>query len=313
MELDVLAAEMRGISAIALTAFDRDGELDLASMRRHARFIVSQGITRANGVLVVTGSTGECGALSAEERAAVWQAVLDEVGDEITVVAGVNHSNLREVLAMAKVAEKVGAGGIMAVSPYYYPPRAEVVLDFYRSLSEATSLGIMLYNNMEVTHFDIPVEVLEQIADLENVVGIKECSPNFVKMERTARRLRTKLTVINGHGEFLEPMAAVIGTEGFISSTANFAPSLAVEIWNARSSGDLDGAKKVRDRLTPYLDLAADLGAIGGEPKVLALLKYLAGQVGSPVGPGRNPLLPLSAEEKRQADAALDAISGLRQ
>jgi 4-hydroxy-tetrahydrodipicolinate synthase len=196
----------------------------------------------------------------------------------------------------------------MAVSPYYYTPRPDVVLDFYRTLSASTDLGIMLYNNTEVTHFDIPVDVLLEVSELPNVVAIKECSPNFVKMEQTARLVGHNLTVVNGHGEFLEPMAALIGTEGFISSTANFAPALAVEMWNARSTGDFESAKAVRDRLTPYLDLAMSLGAAGGEPKVLALLKHLAQRAGSPLGPGRNPVLPLNTSETEAADKAFAAI-----
>ncbi len=308
MEPKELQQQLRGISAIASTAFDAAQEVDIAAMKRHLRFFVDNGITKQNGVVVITGSTGECGALSTQERVRVWDAALEEVGDELPVVAGVNHSNLREVIEMAGLAEKAGAAGIMAVSPYYYPPRADVVLDFYKRLSEATPLGIMLYNNIEVTHFDIPVKVLSEIADLENVVGIKECSPNFAKMEQSARLLGSKLTVINGHGEFLEPMAAIAGTTGFISSTANFAPSIAVDMWNARRAGDYAKGKSIRDNLSPYLDLAGQLGASGGEPKVLALLKYLAAQVGSPVGPGRNPLLPLSQSEMQAADTALKAI-----
>jgi len=304
-----LQQQFKGITAIALTPFDADQEVDIAGVKRHLRFFVDNGISRDNGVVVVTGSTGECGALSAAERVAVWDAALEEVGDELPVIAGINHSNLREVIEMAHFAERAGVAGLMAVSPYYYPPRTDIVIDFYTKLSESTSLGIMLYNNLEVTHFDIPVDALGTISELPNIVALKECTPAFAKMEQSARYLADNLTVVNGHGEFLEPMAAVIGTSGFISSTANFAPRSAVRIWNARNVGDYATAKQERDNLTPYLDLAGRLGAAGGEPKVLALLKYLAGQVGSPVGPGRNPLLPLSAEERRAADTALSAIS----
>lgn len=308
MEPSALREQFKGITAIASTPFDGHGEVDYEAVRRHLRFFVDNGITKDNAVVVVTGSTGECGALSSEERARVWDAALDEVGDELPVIAGVNHSNLREATAMAQRAQEAGAAGIMAVSPYYYTPGADVVRDFYRVLSASTDLGIMLYNNTEVTHFDIPVEVLLQISELPNVVAIKECSPNVVKMEQTARLVGHNLTVVNGHGEFLEPMAAVIGTEGFISSTANFAPGLAVEMWEARSAGDFAAAKAIRDRLTPYLDLAMALGASGGEPKVLALLKYLAAKAGSPLGSGRNPVLPLDTSESEAADKAFAAV-----
>lgn len=308
MHPSALREQFKGITAIASTAFDAEGELDIPAMRRHLRTFVDHGITKDNGLIVVTGSTGECGAMSADERARVWAESVDELGDDLPVVAGINHSNLREAIEMAETAHAVGVAGVMAVSPYYYAPQADVALDFYRRLADSTDLGIMLYNNTEVTHFDIPTAVLLEISELPNVVAIKECSPNFAKMEQTARIVGHNLTVVNGHGEFLEPMAALIGTEGFISSTANFAPALAVEMWNARCTGDFATAKSVRDRLTPYLDLAMAMGAAGGEPKVLALLKHLAGGVGSPIGAGRNPVLSLSSSEAEAADKALAAI-----
>lgn len=308
MDLQDLQNQFQGITAIACTPMTDDYEVDPAATQRHLRFLVNHGITTQNGLVVVTGSTGESGAMSADERKRIWDAAADEVGDELPIIAGINHSNLRETIAMAESAEKAGAAGVMAVSPYYYTPTPDAVRDFYTALSESTPLGIMIYNNTEVTHYDIPVDVLDSIASLTNLVAIKECSPNFAKLEQSARILSHKLTVINGHGEFLEPMAAIAGTSGFISSVSNFAPYKASQIWESRSRGDYASAKELRDELSPYLDLAASFGAAAGEPKVLSLLKYLATKVGSPMGQARLPLPSLSETDKRLADNALSAV-----
>lgn len=308
MTPDALRNALRGITAIAVTPMDDRGGLDLPGLKRHLRYLVDSGIDSGNGVVVLTGSTGECGALTPDEREQVWRAGIEELGGELPVIAGCNHSNIEEVKDLLGRAERVGAAGAMILSPYYYVPTAEVVVDFYREVSDSTSLGLMLYNNTEVTHYDIPVEVLRQVAVSSSVVGIKECTPNFVKMERTARELGSLLTVVNGHGEFLEPYAALAGTRGFISSTSNFAARYAVEVWEARSKGDYAGAVKVRERLTPYLDLAAELGALGGEPKVLSLIKYLAHRVTGISTRGRLPLLPLNANEIERADKVLSDL-----
>lgn len=292
-----LREALKGILAISVTPMKDNLDVDCDGMRKHIRFLIGKGINAGNHcTLVVGGSTGECGAMTIAERKALIEAAVDEAGDELPIIAGCNHSNYLDVIDLMQHAESVGAAGVMALSPYYYVPTDDAVRRFYEEISRHTSLGILLYNNIEVTHKDIPLELMAELADSSNVVGIKECTPNFVKMERVARLLGDKMSVINGHGEFLEPFAAVAGTVGFISSTSNFAPEIAVAIYKARSAGDYAGAKKLRDRLAPYLDLAASESATGGEPVVLAILKRAADLVGSHAGPGRIPLPPITPE-----------------
>lgn len=308
MKPEKLKEALKGIVGIAITPMTEDRLINEVGIRKQLKFMVSNGIRNGNGVMVTTGSTGECGALSAVERKKVLEIALDEVGDDVPIIAGCNHSNVYETIDLVQHAEKAGAAGVMILAPYYYVPTDDVVLDFYKLVSDKSSIGIMLYNNLEVTHKDISVEVLDKLASESNVVGIKECTPNFVKMEYVARALRNKISVVNGHGEFLEPYAALAGTVGFISSTANFAPGLAVEMWKARSSNDYVKAVAIRNKLTPYLDLARTLGAIGGEPKVLSVLKRAAELAGGAGGPGRLPLRELSPEEDRQVQDALRTI-----
>lgn len=308
MKPEALKEAMKGIVGIAITPMKPNREIDEAGIRKQLRFMVSNGINKENGVLVTTGSTGECGALNLNERKRVLEIALDEVGDEVPIIAGCNHSDVYQTLDLVQHAEKAGAAGVMILPPYYYVPTDDVVLDFYKLVSDNSNIGIMLYNNIEVTHKDVPLEVLDKLASDSNVVGIKECTPNFLKMEHVARALKDKMSVINGHGEFLEPYAALAGTVGFISSTANFAPKLAVEMWKARSAGDYERAVEVRNKLTPYLDLARSFAAIGGEPKVLAILKRAAELAGGAGGPGRLPLRELTPAEDQQVKDALKAI-----
>lgn len=297
MKPEELKEALKGICAIAVTPMNADRSVNYDGMRKHIRFLINKGINRGNCcTLVVGGSTGECGALTMEERKKLIETAVDEAGEELPIIAGCNHSGIEDVKTLLIHAQSAGAAGAMVLSPYYYVPTDDAVLRFYQEISQCVDFGILLYNNIEVTHKDIPVEVMEKLVDTSNVVGIKECTPNFAKMEKVARKLGDKITVVNGHGEFMEPFAAVAGTKGFISSTSNFAPQIAVEMWKARSSGDYAGAKKIRDRLAPYLDLAASESQTGGEPVVLAILKRAATLVGSDCGPGRIPLPEITPE-----------------
>lgn len=308
MTPDQLKSALHGIVGIAITPMTADRSPDEKGWRGHLRFLVENGINGSNGVLVTTGSTGECGALSVSERKHLLEVALDEVGGDVPIIAGCNHSDVYQVIDLARHAAQAGAAGIMIVPPYYYVPTDDVILDFYRKVSEQVDIGIFLYNNIEVTHKDVPLPVLADLASNSNVVGIKECTPDFIKMEQVARYLGDKIAVVNGHGEFLEPFAALAGTAGFISSTCNFAPRLTVEMWEARSTGNYTRALEIRRQLTPYLDLAKRLGALGGEPRVLSVIKKAASMVSRCQSFGRLPLRDLTEEDSQEVAGALRAM-----
>ena len=277
MTPEELKKALHGICAIAVTPMDQNLNVDYDKMARHIRWLIEKGINKSNNcTLVVGGSTGEC--------------------------------CTKDVMDLLEDAEAAKAAGAMVLSPYYYVPTDGTVARFYKEISKASGLGILLYNNLEVTHKDVPEYVIEELVNESNVVGIKECTPNFVKMERMVRRVGNMISVINGHGEFLEPFAALAGTVGFISSTSNFAPGIAVEMWKARSAGDYVAAKKIRDRLTPYLDLAASESATGGEPIVLAILKRAATLAGSDCGYGRIPLPEITPELDKKIGNMLEKV-----
>lgn len=304
-----LKKALHGICAIAVTPMTNERKVDYDGMSDHIKFLMNKGITAKNDcTLVVGGSTGECGALTIEERKKLIKVAVETAGTKLPIIAGCNHSNYLDVISLLEDAEKVGAAGAMALSPYYYVPTNDAILRFYREISKSSGLGILLYNNLEVTHKDIPEDVLEELVDSSNVVGIKECTPNFVKMERVVRKIGKKIAIINGHGEFLEPFAALAGTVGFISSTSNFAPGIALDMWRARNAKDYVAAKKIRDRLTPYLDLAAAESASGGEPIVLAIIKRAATLVGSNCGYGRIPLPDITPELDKKIAKMLEKI-----
>ncbi|MGB4135072.1 MAG: dihydrodipicolinate synthase family protein [Microbacterium sp.] len=304
-----LKNKLHGITGISITPFTADGALDLKGYEKNLRFLIDGGLNASNSVLVVGGSTGECGAMTTDERKELIEAAIDIAAGDLLIVAGCNSTNIREAGALAAHASEAGAAGVMALAPYYYPAKdSRSILSFYSELAASTDLGILMYNNIEVMGLDMPRSVLRELAEIENIVGLKECTPAFFKMTRVVQEIGADVAVVNGHGEFLEPFAALAGTAGFISSIANFAPQKSVDIWNARSAGDYAKAKEIRDTLTPYMDLAVRFSEEGGEYKVISLLKYVTDLVGSCGGFPRVPAPTLNDEERGLARAALTSI-----
>lgn len=304
-----LKKQLQGITGISITPFKEDGSFNREGYEKNLQFLIKGGLNKSNSVLVVCGSTGECGAMSTQERKSILEMALETVGDKLPIIAGCNSTNVYEAIELAQHAEKHGAAGVMALSPYYYPAKDEnCIYAFYKKLAENTGLGILLYNNFEVMNIDCPISVLKRLKSIPNVVGMKECTPSFFKMTRVVQEIGDEVSVVNGHGEFLEPFAALAGTAGFISSMANFVPEKSVAIWNARSKGDYKTAMEIRNTMLPYMDLAVKYSNKGGEYKVISLLKYITDLVGSCGGYPRIPALVLTEEEKAETRAVIETI-----
>ncbi len=304
-----LRKQLHGICIISITPFKENGAFNAVGYEKNLKYILEGGLDKSNATIVVGGSTGECGAMSVEERKEVLDCALDVLDGRIPVILGCNSTNVREAIRLAQYAEECGAAGIMALSPYYYPAKdEECIYAFYKELSENTKMGILLYNNFEVMNIDLPLSVLKRLKKFPNVVGIKECTPAFFKMTRVVQEISDTISVVNGHGEFLEPYASMAGCAGFISSMSNFVPERAVAIWNARSKGDYAKAKEIRDTMVPYMDLAVKFSSQGGEYKVISMLKYITDLVGSCGGYPRVPCVPLNEADKAEVREVLKAI-----
>src|SRR4051812_35494280 len=116
MNAQELKEALKGIVGIAITPMTQDGQMDEAGLRKHLRFMTGNGITKENGVIVVAGSTGECGAMTLEERKRVVEIAIDEVGEIVPIIAGCNHSNVYDVINLVQHAERAGAAGVMILA-----------------------------------------------------------------------------------------------------------------------------------------------------------------------------------------------------
>ena len=204
MRPEELKKALEGICAIAVTPMTDDRKVDYGKVKNHIRFLINKGINRDNNcTLVVGGSTGECGALTIAERKKLIETAVEEAGEELPIIAGCNHSNIEDVKDLMAHAEQAGAAGVMVLSPYYYVPTDEAVLRFYKEISKAANIGILLYNNLEVTHKDVPVEVMEQLVGASMWLVSKNVHQTLQKWKKLHVSLAIRLLLSMDMGNFL--------------------------------------------------------------------------------------------------------------
>ncbi len=307
MELAKVKERLCGVNVVMVTPFRKDGSLDEEAIRRHARFLIDRGIVEGSGVLIPGGSTGECFSMTLEERKKLAQIVVEESAGRVPVFPGCNHSGTRLVIELAQHAQNIGADGVMVICPYYWPPSPEATIQHYKELAEAVDIGIMIYNNPTVSKFDLSVNTMKKLAEIENVVALKECTESLSKFGWMVRALGDMVVMFNGKGSRFEPSASIMGTKGFSSSEANFVPKLTVDIYQAASRGDFGKVEETCSRLRPYLDLLVEYCSSAGWAQLASFVKEAMNIMGLPGGAVRTPTLPVGSEYRKRLESVLNA------
>ncbi|MCD6406711.1 4-hydroxy-tetrahydrodipicolinate synthase [Candidatus Aerophobetes bacterium] len=313
MEIERLKRVLKGVCVVMVTPFDEKLNVDIDSLRRQVRFIVDNGIKEGRGVIISTGSTGECPMLTIEERKKILEVIVEEARGEVPIIAGCNHTSTLKVIELVKHAESVGASGAMISPPYYWAPTEEVIIEHYKTIAKATKLGITVYNNHFASQVDIPLSVLKKLIEIDNIVGFKENTPLISKLIQVVKEIGDKVNVINGSGERNEPFASFIGVKGVVSALANFAPKTALSMCEAESRGDYEKAKKIHSDLMPLFktiwwrkdgDSSRYISYVKEAMKMMGIISH------SNVRP---PILPLKEEERQKLEKALKAVGFLKE
>ena len=300
MELKKFKDTLRGVDVVMVTPFDEKLNVDIPGLRKLVRFIIDNGLKEGVGVLTSTGSTGECPMLSVEERKRILEVIVEEAKGEVPVIAGCNHASTMTVVELVKHAESAGASGVMVSPPYYWAPTEQVILEHYRKVAEATNLGILVYNNYFASQVDIPIPTLRKLSQIDNIVALKENTAVLGKLIQVVEAVRDELTVISGLGERHEPYASFIGTKGFVSSLANFAPRISLEIYETEKAGKYEEAKRLHSQLMPLFKLVWWRGD-GDSSRYISYVKEIVRMRGiishSAVRP---PILPMDESKKEK-------------
>ncbi|MFI1734634.1 4-hydroxy-tetrahydrodipicolinate synthase [Streptomyces acidicola] len=279
-----------------ITPFTAEGALDLDGAQRLADRLVAGG---CDG-LVLSGTTGESPTTSDTEKAELVRVVREAVGDRAHIVAGVGTADTRHTVELALAAEKAGADGLLAVTPYYSRPPQDAVEAHFRELADACGLPLALYDIPGRTGTRIEPETMIRLAEHPRIVAVKDCAYDLLGTQKVLAR--TGMAYYTGCDEYVLALYAIGGT-GYISTVANVTPRHFRAIIDAFDAGDTAEAAR-RQRLTiPLTELMMGSGLPG-----TVTAKALLGRLGLPAGPVRAPLRPAGREVSDGLLAAYEVL-----
>jgi 4-hydroxy-tetrahydrodipicolinate synthase len=270
-----------------VTPLAEDGSIDLAGAQELAAHLVDRG---AHDGLVIMGTTGESPTITDAEQRAVLEAVIDAVGDRAVVVAGVGTNDTAHSIEKARDAERLGAHGLLVVTPYYNKPPQAGLIKHFTAVADATDLPVMLYDIPPRSVVPIEVETLVRVAEHPRIVAVKDAKGDLGAVAWTLAR--TDLAYYSGEDMLNLPLLAV-GAVGFVSVVGHLVGPRLAELIAAVESGDLVKARAINESLLPvYTGIFRTQGTI--------LVKAALRELGLPAGPVRPPLVDATPEQLAQ-------------
>ncbi|KRB73024.1 4-hydroxy-tetrahydrodipicolinate synthase [Nocardioides sp. Root190] len=276
-----------------VTPFNEDGTVDLDGVQRVAKHLVDHG----NDGIVVSGTTGESPTTTGAEDGETLAAVRDAVGTRAKIVAGVGTNDTRHSVELARQAEKVGADGLLLVTPYYNKPSQAGVLQHFRQVVEATAVPVMLYDVPSRTGTKIALDTYRQARQWESVVAVKEASGD---LSRTAQLVDLGYTVYSGDDANTLGYLAY-GATGLVSVVGHVAGTQLRAMIEAFLAGDHAEALRIHTSLIPAFESIMGVANYGATTAKAAL--ELTGVLSNRTV--RSPLLALDDDEVAELRAGL--------
>jgi 4-hydroxy-tetrahydrodipicolinate synthase len=287
--------QIHGIIPPVATPMQPNEDLDLPRFKWFLDFLIDHGV---HGVFVL-GTNSEFYALDEKEKQEVIATAVAHVGKRVPVFAGTGAESTRETVRLTKMAEREGVDGVSIITPYFVNPNQSEIYNHYRRIAESTSLPVILYNNPATCGgVKIEVDTVADLARIANIRGVKDSSGDLQNTLEFIRAVPERFSVLQGRDTLIYP-SLLFGAKGAVPATANIAPALVSEIYNAFRRGDQLASKAAQIRLNP-VRLTLTLGtAPGGVKAALALL-------GMSIGPSRSPVAALPPDKLQKMRAALE-------
>ncbi len=287
--------QFHGIIPPVVTPMRPDEELDLPRLKWFLDHLISHKVH----TLFVLGTNSEFYALDDNEKQAVVATAIGHVDGRLPVLVGTGAQTTREAIRLTKMAQRERADGVSVLTPYFVQPTQEELIGHYRRIAETTSLPVMLYNNPTPCGGVklLPETVARLCEQHPNIVAIKDSSGDLQNTINYIRSVPERVAIFQGTDTLIYASLAC-GARGAVAASANVAPGLCVQIYEAFKRGDLTASKEAQSKLHP-VRLSLMLATAPGGPK--AALKLL----GIDLGPSRGPIAPLSGPKLDQMRNAL--------
>ncbi|GIU75584.1 MAG: 4-hydroxy-tetrahydrodipicolinate synthase [Bryobacteraceae bacterium] len=239
-----------GCGTALVTPFRRDQSLDEDALRR----LVRRQLEARVHFLVPCGTTGESPTLTRQEHLRVVEITLQEAKGRCPVLAGCGGYNTAEVIALARELEAMGADGLLSVTPYYNKPTQEGLYQHYRAIAAATRLPIVIYSVAGRTAVNVEPATVRRLAEIDNIVGIKEASGNIAQMAQICATVPEEFDVLSGDDSITLALAA-LGGRGVISVASNEIPGPMRELAQACLDGDFLKARRLQKQWLELMEV----------------------------------------------------------
>ena len=291
----------RGVIPALTTPFLQNLSLDTDGFARLVDCVIRDGV---NGVLV-NGCTGESWSLTADERDVVFRTAVQAAGGRVPVVAGCSAITAAEAIGKVRQAERAGCSYVMISPPWYVMPGPAEIADHYEAVLAAAELPVLLYNIPRRTGVQLPLDLINRLADHPKVAGIKESSKDWGILSSVIRGTSDRISVFAGYASFFGLAALTEGAVGYMDSGTPVFGETSPRFFRACLAGDVPTARRLQSEMATMLDKFFGLGTFPASVKASLEL------IGRPGGPTRPPVRPLTAEQRATLRTAMEQANFL--
>ena len=288
-----------GCGTALATPFTRDGAVDERALRTLVDWQIEEGIH----FLVPCGSTGEAATMTLAEQRRVVEIVVEQAAGRVPIMAGAGSNDTRKAIDQSREMAAAGATHLLHVSPMYNKPPQRGIVAHFRAIADATSLPICVYNVPGRTGSNIEAKTTLQLAEIENVVAVKEASGNLQQISDVIRDRPDGFSVLSGDDELTLAVMA-LGGDGIVSVVSNAAPRQMAQLAERCLAGHFESARDLHDQLLPLMRAAF----IESNPlpikAALAMMKKMENSL-------RLPLVPMDAKHEKVVREALESAGAL--
>lgn len=276
----------KGVGSAVPTPFDENG-VNISEFRKFLQFQIDNNVD----ALIVCGTTGESSTMTRDEKIIAINCALEVANEKIPVIVGTGSNNTREAIEMSKIAERLGANGILVVTPYYNKTTQRGLIAHYKSIAESVSLPIILYNVPSRTGVNIEPKTCFELSKVDNIVAIKEASGNISQVAQISNLCGDNLYIYSGNDDQIVPICS-LGGIGVISVLSNIKPKFVHDMVYDFLDGNIDKARKMQLNILPLINsLFSEVNPIP--------VKYALNELGFNFGVPRLPLVEFSDTNKK--------------
>jgi len=285
-----------GCGTALITPFKQDGSLDEAAMRN----IVENQIAAGINFLVPCGTTGESPTLSHAEHLRVVEITIEQSRGRVPVVAGAGGYDTAHVIKMIADLHKLGVSGILSVTPYYNKPTQEGLYQHYKAIANSTPLPIIVYSVQGRTNVNVEPATLLRLAEIKNIVGVKEASGSISQMASIIARVPESFVVLSGDDSIALPLIA-LGGHGVISVVSNEIPGEFTQLTQAALKGDFVRARQLQKKYQALMEINFVETSPGP-------VKFAMSRMGFCEPVWRLPMVAPAAQNQQKVEAVLESL-----